>query len=190
MRQLLTNLSNLNQPFKRWATIWTVLFLAVIGAGCSQDMTDLNEYIREIKSQKSDYVDPIPQIQPYKPFDYAVTDRRDPFVDYDVTGDDSDFVPETEGSGLRPDISRNREPLEEFPLDSLRMIGTLNMRDEVFALVKAPDQLIHRVKTGNHLGQNYGEIIAITDSEIELLEIVSDGFGGYMQRPATVGLSE
>lgn len=168
-----------------------LLATALMLSGCSRDMTDLEEYVREIKSQKSNYVDPIPQIQPYKPFDYLANERRDPFTDYDQTADDdSDVVPESDASGLRPDITRNREPLEEFPLDSLRMIGTLRMHGEVFALIKAPDQLIHRLKTGNHIGQNYGEVIDITDSEVKLQEIVSDGFGGYMQRPASLGLSE
>ncbi len=97
---------------------------------------------------------------------------------------------EIKGSGIRPDVNRPREALEEYPLDSLRMVGTLEQGGQMWALVRAEDGTIHRVQPGNYVGQNYGRITRITESKIELVEIVPDGLGGWMERPATLALSE
>ncbi|HET8699122.1 MAG TPA: pilus assembly protein PilP, partial [Gammaproteobacteria bacterium] len=83
-----------------------------------------------------------------------------------------------------------RELLEQFPLDSLTMVGTLSDQRASFALVQSADGLVHRVTVGNHMGQNYGRIVSISDTEIKLVEIVSDGLGGYLERPASVALSD
>ena len=89
-----------------------------------------------------------------------------------------------------PDPERPREFLEQFPLDSLRMVGSLEINQLKAGLVQATDGLVHRVTIGNHLGQNYGRVTSISDSEIELVEIIPDGLGGYIQRPASIGLSD
>jgi type IV pilus assembly protein PilP len=91
---------------------------------------------------------------------------------------------------LGPDPNRAREFLEQFPLDSLRMVGSLELNQIKSGLVQASDGLVHRVLVGNHIGQNYGRVMAISDSEIELVEIIPDGLGGYIQRPASIGLSD
>jgi type IV pilus assembly protein PilP len=89
-----------------------------------------------------------------------------------------------------PDRNRPREHLENFPLDTLRMVGTLADRRASFGLVQSNDGLVHRVKVGDHMGQNYGRIVAISDSEIQLVEVISDGLGGYLERPAAIGLTD
>jgi type IV pilus assembly protein PilP len=89
-----------------------------------------------------------------------------------------------------PDQNRPREPLESFPLDTLRMVGTLADRRASFGLVQTTDGLVHRVRVGEHMGQNYGRIVAISDSQIQLVEIISNGLGGYLERPAAIGLSD
>jgi type IV pilus assembly protein PilP len=89
-----------------------------------------------------------------------------------------------------PDRNRNREPLEEFPVDSLRMVGTIDFNGHTYALVKAPDSVIHRVTIGDHMGQNYGKIVTITPSEVDLSEVIPDGFGGWTERPASLALEE
>ena len=89
-----------------------------------------------------------------------------------------------------PDPDRPREFLEQFPLDGLRMVGSLEINQIKAGLVQATDGLVHRVTVGNHLGQNYGRVTSISDSEIELVEIIPDGLGGYIQRPASIGLSD
>ncbi len=87
-------------------------------------------------------------------------------------------------------MRRPREPLEEFPMDSLRMLGMVTAQDHRYALIKAPDGVVHRVAMGDHLGQNYGEVVRITESEVGLKEIVPDGFGGWVERPAKLALPD
>ena len=157
--------------------------LFALGA-CSSGMEDLEQKVAEVKSRKSQQIEPVPQIKQFEAFAYVPGDRRDPF---------QQAQPEQDGSlasGARPDLNRPREPLEEFPLDALRMQGVIETPKAVFALVKAPDGVIHRVAVGNHMGQNYGQIKAIQESEISLAEIVPDGFGGWVSRPATLALAE
>ncbi len=89
-----------------------------------------------------------------------------------------------------PDAARSREFLEQFPLDTLRMVGTLQLGETNYGLVQASDGLIHRVIPGNYMGQNDGRITAVNESDIELVEIISDGIGGYLERQAAVGLAD
>lgn len=163
------------------ATLLTLLL-----SGCGRSDADLREYIASVKSRKSQDINPIPQVKPYEPFEYIAGVRRDPFVLAEPQAEQSVAA----ANGPRPDLRRNREALEEYPLDALKMVGTINTKSGSFALIKAPDGVVHRVTLRNHIGQNYGEIIRITESEIGLLELVPDGFGGWAQRPASVALSQ
>lgn len=162
---------------------WVAVAAMVLLSGCGSGMSDLDQYVAEVKARKSTSIPPIPQLKQFESFLYEPGDRRDPFVE-----------PQPEASnvavGPRPDMNRNREPLEEFPLDGLRMAGTIQTSAGLFALIKAPDGVIHRVMTRNYMGQNFGQIIAITSSEIKLQELVPDGFGGWAQRDASLALSE
>lgn len=163
------------------------LALAALVAGCGQDMSDLEEYAMEVKNRTSKNIDPIPQIKTFEPFAYEPADRRDPFLPLLQSRDQAGAAAGGAGA-VRPDVDRPREPLEEFPLDSLRMVGTISMQKRAFALIRAPDGVVHRVSVGDHLGQNYGKITAVSEAEVVLMEIIPDGFGGWMQRPATVAL--
>jgi type IV pilus assembly protein PilP len=162
--------------------------LAVAGSlsACGPGNSDLQTYIDEVKARPGGRIEPLPQIRPAPTFAYEAGDRRSPFVpdtpQRRVSGDPN----AVEG----PDPNRPREFLEQFPLDTLEMVGTLADRRASFGLVQTADGLVHRVTVGNHMGQNYGRIVAITDSEIQLVEIVSDGLGGYLERPAAIGLSD
>jgi type IV pilus assembly protein PilP len=93
-------------------------------------------------------------------------------------------------AGLRPDSKRNREFLEQFSLDTLKMVGTLNLAGHMFGLVQTKDGLVHRVTVGNYMGQADGRITQISPAKIALTEIIPDGLGGYMERPAALGLNE
>lgn len=156
-------------------------------SACGGDMDDLDQFINEIKARPGGRIEPLPEITPYEVFAYVA----------DVEGFRSPFVPDspqvaggpTDG-GTRPDESRSREFLESFPLDTLRMVGTLELGGTNFGLVQTSDGLIHRVIPGNYMGQNDGRIVAIRDSEIELIEIISDGIGGYLERDAAVALAD
>ena len=157
--------------------------LVLLLTGCKSDMSDLQNYIATIKAKKSTHIPPIPQMKPYQAFTYVAGDRRDPF---------QPSAPNRNGSNtaLRPDMNRNKEPLEEFPLDSLSMSGIIDYKSKLYAMVKAPDGVVHRVSVGDHLGQNYGTITKITPTEIDMTEIIPDGFGGWVERPASLALAE
>ncbi|MDH3265516.1 MAG: pilus assembly protein PilP [Gammaproteobacteria bacterium] len=165
-----------------------VLVAAMLGiAACGGDQDDLDQYINEVKARPGGRIEPLPEITPYEVFTYVA----------DAEGVRSPFIPDTPqaattgaGGGIRPDSERSREFLEGFPLDTLRMVGTLDMGNTMYGLVQTSDGLIHRVVPGNYLGQNDGRINTIDDSEIELVEIISDGIGGYIERDAAISLSD
>lgn len=164
-------------------TLRCALSLAVAAglSGCGKSTSDLEAWVSEIKAQKPAPIEPVPQMKQYEAFAYSSAGRRDPFVV---------APPKSDGTGPRPDLTRSKEPLEEFPLDALRMVGTIHSKGVLYALVKSPDNVVHRVTMKHHLGQNYGEIVKIEESGISLLELVADGFGGWVQRPATLALTE
>lgn len=153
---------------------------------CGSDAGDLRSYIDEIKARPGGRIEPLPEVRPAPTFTYEPGERRSPFVP-DVqqarVSDNPDAVD-------APDRDRPREYLEQFPLDTLSMVGTLNIQGTTYGLVQTQDGLINRVAVGNHMGQNYGRITNISDSRIELVEIVPDGLGGFIERPAGVGLSD
>ncbi len=165
-----------------------ILGAALVGlAACGGDMDDLDSYVNDVKSRPGGRIEPLPTITPYEGFTYVA----------DVEGVRSPFVPDTPqvanagpGGGPSPDTERSREFLEGFPLDTLSMVGTLYIGDTMYGLVQTSDGLIHRVVPGNYLGQNDGRIANISESEIELVEIISDGIGGYIERDAAIGLSD
>ncbi len=165
-----------------------LMLLAGVGlTACGGDMDDLDQYINEVKARPGGRIEPLPEITPYEVFTYVA----------DADGLRSPFVPDApqaaagpSASGPRPDRDRSREFLEQFPLDTLRMVGTLELAGVNYGLIQTSDGLIHRVVPGNYMGQNDGRIVAINESEIELIEIISDGIGGYLEREAAVGLAD
>ena len=161
--------------------------LAGLLVGCAADNSDLDAYIDSVKARKSTVVEPMPQVLVYEPYRYSQNSARDPFEPFATAGPSG--AAETVSNGLTPDFERNREALEFFPLEGLRMRGTLSFRGEQFAIVQAPDGVVHRVQTGNYMGQNFGRIVTINNAEIILEEIVPDGLGGYVKRDASLALS-
>jgi len=166
---------------------WLIVATVVVGlSGCGGDARDLREYIDQVKARPGGRIAPLPDILPAPSFAYEESERRSP------------FAPDTRLAGVSvdpnavqgPDPNRPREYLEQFSLDTLTMVGTLDSQGNSFGLLQTTDRLVHRVTVGNHLGQNYGRIMAITDSEIQLVEIIPDGLGGFLERPARVGLSD
>lgn len=157
-------------------------------AGCSNSMSDLETWVAEVKARKTKQIDPIPQMKPYEAYAYVGENRRDPFVT--APGTQPSRADAGEGSALRPDLNRNKEPLEEFPIDALRLVGVVTFNARTYAMVKAPDGVIHRVTIGDHMGQNYGRINKVSEAEVGLTEIIPDGFGGFIERAAALAATE
>jgi type IV pilus assembly protein PilP len=150
---------------------------------CSSADDELSRFIDDTRKEPGGRVEPIPEVKPYETFVYAATTMRSPFIPGGNGGG-------ANGPGLRPDSKRNREFLEQFSLDTLKMVGTLKLGGRMFGLVQTKDGLVHRVSGGNYMGQADGKITDISPAKITLTEIVPDGLGGYMERPAALGLNE
>ena len=166
--------------------------LAVLLTGCGEGLGDLQQFVAQIRAKPPGRIEPIPEFQPYQSFEYASHDLRDPFklVDFRRPEENPEEINQL-ASGLRPDIDRVKEPLEDFPLDTLRLKGTIDDKDGVkWGLIFAPDNTIHRVIEGNYMGQNHGRIISVSDQTIDLTEIVPDGLGNYIERSSAVALIE
>jgi type IV pilus assembly protein PilP len=158
-----------------------VALVAGLVSGCSGRDADLDRFIDATKKEPGGRVEPLPEVKPYEAFTYTDQELRSPFV---PGGSGS------QSAGLRPDSKRNREFLEQFSLDTLKMVGTLNLGGNRYGLVSTKDGRVHRVVVGEHIGSNDGKITDITPSKIALVEIIPDGLGGYIERPAALGLNE
>ncbi len=166
----------------------SMVIVALAGslAGCTREVTDtpgdapnLVEWVAQVRARPAPPLDPIPVIKPFESFQFDGRGFRDPF--------DVQAVANTSG-GLRPDSNRRRQPLEGFPLDSLDMVGTLGRGGGLVALVMGPDKVTYRVRPGTYLGQSDGRVVAVREDRIELIELVADGAGGWLERPATITL--
>ncbi len=165
---------------KRNATLLAVISSSAL-IGCSQDVSDLYTYIEQQKAAYVGSVKPIPQFKPYESFTYTAYELRDPF---EASIDIEEDGPEPPG----PDKTRPRQPLEAFPLDTLRMVGVLEQGENLWGLIEDPKKVVHRVQVGNYMGQNDGAITGISEGEIFLVEVISDGVGGFIERNASIAI--
>jgi type IV pilus assembly protein PilP len=160
-----------------------VLVLCTLLSACSSDMDELQKQIADIKAKPGERIEPLPEVKPYEAFAYEAGSLRSPFVPSAPARADV-------ATSVRPNAQRSREFLEQFPLDTLRMVGTLALNGHNYGLVQGKDGLVHRVLPGNYLGQNDGRVVSITPTKISVIEIVPDGVGGYIERPAALALNE
>jgi type IV pilus assembly protein PilP len=156
--------------------------------GCAQDKQDLHDYLAQVKARAPTPIDPIPQIKQAETFLYVADNRRSPFIPSTVS--EMVTAAASSGDGPRPDPNRRREELEGYPLDTLRMVGTLKKQSNYWGLVQTRDRMIHRVERGNYLGENYGRILDIDEDRVSLRELIQDGAGGYLERQASLALGE
>lgn len=153
-------------------------------AGCGgESRQDLVKWMNAQGQGVRGHLDPIPQIKPYEAFTYNDFDLPDPFKPRKVE-------PAKTDSKLAPDLTRRKEPLEAYPLESLAMVGTIERGKTRYALVKTPEHDLYRVHDGNHMGQDYGVVVGITDSDIKLKELVQDGSGDWSERTSTLNLQQ
>ena len=169
-----------NTFFRSCGLFACVLYASLVA--CSSADNDLARFIEDTKKEPGGHVEPLPEVKPYETFIYSAGTMRSPFQPGGAGGPGS--------GGLRPDSKRNREFLEQFSLDTLKMVGTLKLSGQMYGLVQTKDGLVHRVTPGNYMGQADGKITDITPSKINVVEIVPDGLGGYMERRASLGLNE
>jgi len=169
------------QQNRIWRTLALVTLSASGLAACSGRDADLNRFIEATKKEPGGRVEPLPEVKPYDSYVYSSSAMRSPFVPGGARG---------AASGPRPEVQRNREFLEQFSLDSMKMVGTLKLDNQSFGLVQVADGRVQRVLVGNHLGQNDGRITDIVSNRISLIELVPDGLGGYIERPAALALNE
>ena len=160
-----------------------VLGTALLAAGCSGGKGELEQWITTTKSRPGGRIDPLPEVKPYETYVYNVGNARSPFQ---PQGPNAGLG----GPNVRPSARRNREFLEGFSLDTLKMVGTFKVGGSFYGLVQSRDGLVHKVQPGNFLGQNDGKITEITSSKISLVEIIPDGLGGYIERPASLALAD
>jgi type IV pilus assembly protein PilP len=157
---------------------------ALMLGGCVGGRSDLEQWVAQQKARKGAPLPPLPVIKTFETFIYQDQDLRDPFA---PAANEQTSVAGV-AAGPRPDPNRVKEPLESYPLDSLKMVGTIGTGTSMQGLLKDSDGVIHRVHDGNYAGQNYGHIVGITEDHIDLVELVPDGNGGWSERHATIAL--
>ena len=170
-----------------WLLVLLLITVAFL-SGCQRDISDLQQYIEQVKSRPGGDIEPMPTVDPHDPFLYP-GHGRSPF-DSTVIARPLPAEPAGIPGEVDIDFDRPREPLESFPLDSLRMVGSMEQEGIRYALIRTPDRTVQSVRAGNYMGQNFGRITDITPQEILLVEVVPDAFGGYMERENSVALSE
>ncbi len=170
----------------RRAMVLVMLCAAVLLTGCGAHMQDLKQYVAQVKARRGGRIEPLPQIKPFETYTYDDMNLRSPFIP-----ELQSYAGMTGGkgtSGLHPNFNRARQYLEQFPLDSLKMMGTITVNGKMYALIRDGDGIVHRVTVGNYMGQNFGKIVKISQAGLVLREIIPDGQGGWMERMTTIQL--
>ena len=172
-----------------WLRLLCVAAVLTLSAcGGDGQFADLRAQMDEIKKRPKGNIEPPPEFKAYTSFAYSAAALRSPFsppMEVELV--------EAKGqkAAIKPDFDRPHEPLEEFGIDSLTMVGTLNKPGNVlYALVQDTNDGLHRVAVGNYMGRNYGKVVNVTPQKLDVIEIVSDGQDGWIERPRTIALRE
>lgn len=176
------------KPVTQLFSVALVLLLAGCGAS-SQD--ELRQWMLEQKSQTKPKVAPISEPKQFKPESYSQVTAIEPFSNQKLTQALRRESTQTAASGalIAPELARRKDALESFPLDTMALVGSLIKAGQPVALLKV-DNLLYQVRPGNYLGQNYGRVLKITETEVSLREIVQDAAGEWIERTATLQLQE
>ncbi|QLP99376.1 MAG: pilus assembly protein PilP [Burkholderiaceae bacterium] len=175
----------------RYLLVLAMLPLAWLVGCADPGQEELEQWMREQRNITKPNVAPLPEPKKFVPQPYAQTGAIEPFSNQRLL----QALRQQSGSAtanaalVAPELNRRKEPLEAIPLDAMRMVGSIDKGNQRVALLKV-DNLIYQVRPGNYIGQNYGRIQRITETEIVLREIVQDATGEWMERPATLQLQE
>jgi type IV pilus assembly protein PilP len=164
-----------------------VLLLALAGCGDS-DIQELKQWMSDVKRQTPRATQKVSEPKKFTPFAYDNKSEIDPFNPEKLSAALAKQQSNS-GSGLKPDLERRKEPLESYPLDTIKMVGSLQKAGLNYAILQA-DKAVFRAKAGNYLGQNFGMITRITDTEVDIKEIVRDASGEWTEREAKLELQE
>lgn len=167
-----------------------ILGATLVGCGSTSE-DDIRQWMVEERNQTRPKVDPIPAPKQFKPEAYTNATAVEPFSKEKLTQAlkrDSNQVA-ANGALVAPELARRKEPLESFPLDAMSVVGSIHKAGQPVALVKV-DNLLYQVKVGSYLGQNFGKVMKISETEVTLREIVQDAVGEWIERVATLQLQE
>ena len=158
--------------------------LTLVACGGEQH-SDLRQFVRDSDNMPRGRIPPLPEVKPYEAFEYAAFDLLDPFVPRKIEPARS-----AKADPRLPDPNRRKGPLEAFPLENLKMVGSLSQKKEFFALIKTPDNNLYRVKMGDFMGQNFGRVIDITESTVKLKELIQDSGNDWKEEERTLLLQD
>ncbi len=171
---------------KRSYLFLVIALASLSGCGGSGGFSDLQAYMDEVRDRPKGSIEPLPKFKPYESFTYSAAALRSPFQPPVKI----DLVSRQKGSqDVKPDETRVRQFLEGFNIEIFEMVGTLGNEQSVFALVSGAGG-VHRVKVGDYLGRNHGRITAIDEAKVDVIEIVPDGDGGWLERPRSIAIKE
>jgi len=164
----------------------SVVLAGLAGCGDDHDFGDLQAFMTQVRARPTGVIEPLPKFRAYEAFTYNAAALRSPFQPPVKV----DLVNRQKGSRLvKPDEARVKQFLEGFNIESFEMVGTLANATGTFALLQGAGG-VHRVKVGDYLGRNNGRIVSISDSQVDVVEIVPDGEGAWLERPRTISLKE
>lgn len=172
--------------------VFAALSVIVCLTGCgSSKEDDIRQWMAEEKSRTQPKVKPLPAPKQFKPEPYTNAASLEPFSNQKLTQAlKRESSQATANAALiAPELARRKEPLEAFPLDTMSMVGSIIKSGQHVALVRV-DSLLYQVRVGSYLGQNYGKVTKITETEVTLREIVQDAVGEWIERVATIQLQE
>lgn len=158
-----------------------VLACSALVACAGGDNEDLRQWMAEAGKDVKGSIPPLPQVKPYEPVPYDVGSLVDPFKATKIGSDQK----KGGSGGLQPDMDRAREPLEAYPLESLKYVGVMTKKKSSYAIILV-DGSLYQVRVGNYMGQNFGVITAISEAEVALKELVQDPSGDWVERVSTL----
>ena len=173
------------RPVKRLVIVAAIALAACVG----EEHSDLKQELAQATKDFRGRVDPLPQVKPYEPVPYTAEGQIDPFRPQRIDVAQRRVGPSASSARAERERDRPKEPLEAFPLESIQMMGTISQEKEIFALVKAGPNL-YRVRKGNYMGQNFGVVTGIDESQVVLKELVQDGGGDWVERNSALQLVE
>lgn len=173
--------------FKKTSPFFLLLLIgSLVGCSAADGISDLQAFVRNVHAKPRGVIEPLPVFKPYESFLYSSTSMRSPFMPpVDVESEVREIAI---NKNVKPDFDRVKEHLEQFPLGSMELVGSIQMEDGNLWGLVARNGAVYKVKKDYYIGQNHGKVIEITSKKIKILEIVSDGLGGWMERPRTMVL--